>query len=97
MKRSPKSIPQVGTATPCYTLTVSPIQEQAVQVDRPETYRLPLKGGDPYFGLTRSWYYSAEKDGLLQLVRLRKRGNQRGVTLVPYDDVAAIIAAAKLG
>lgn len=69
----------------------------ATPIDRPETYRLPSKGGDPYFGLTRGWYYSAERDGLIQLVRLRKRGNQRGVTLVPYDDVAAIIAAAKLG
>lgn len=65
--------------------------------DRPETFRLPIKGGDPYFGLTRGWYYAAEKDGLIRLVRLRKRGNRRGVTLVPYDDVAALIAAAKLG
>lgn len=64
--------------------------------DRPETYRLPSKGGDPFFGFTRSWYYSAERDGLLRLIRVRTRGRLRGVTLVPYDDVAAIVAAAKL-
>ena len=72
-------------------------KELSVRPDRPDTYRIPIKGGDPYFGLTRSWYYSAEQDGRLRLIRVRKRGKQRGVTLVPYDDVAAIIAAAKLG
>jgi hypothetical protein len=74
--------PLTGAATPSFP-------------DRPETYRLPNKGGDPFFGLTRSWYYQAEQEGILQLIRIRKRGRQRGVTLVPYDDVAAIIAAAK--
>lgn len=62
---------------------------------RPETFRLPRTGPDPFFGLTRSWYYNAEKEGVLRLIRLRQRGRQRGVTLVPYDDVAAFIQAAK--
>lgn len=78
-----------------FTLTPIVSKDKAVQPDRPETYRLPTKGGDPYFGLTRGWYYAAERDGLLRLVRLRMRGRQRGVTLVPYDDVAAIINSAK--
>jgi len=73
------------------------IPASTVPSERPETFRPPKRGGDPYFGLTRSWYYKAEADGLLRLIRLRSRGKQRGVTLVPYDDVAALIAAAKLG
>lgn len=62
---------------------------------RPETFRLPKIGGDPFFGLTRSWYYSAEKEGTLRLIRLRQRGKLRGVVLIPYDDVARIVAAAR--
>jgi hypothetical protein len=58
---------------------------------RPEFFRLPSKGGDPYFGLTRSFYYEAEKRGYWRLVRLRDRGKLRGVTLVPFDAVAAFI------
>jgi len=49
---------------------------------RPEWFRLPKSGGDPYFGLGRSYYYEGEKQGQWTLVRLRKRGKQRGVTLV---------------
>ena len=62
---------------------------------RPEFYRLPSKGGDPFFGLTRSYYYAAESAGLLRLVRLRKRGKTRGITLVPYEKIAALIHAAQ--
>jgi hypothetical protein len=58
---------------------------------RPEFYRLPKRGGDPYFNLTRSWYYQAEKHGLLTLVRLRQRGRRRGVTLVSFNQIAALI------
>lgn len=61
----------------------------------PEAYRLPKKGQrDPHFGLSRSWYYASEKAGELQLLRLRKRGNIRGVTLVPYAAVAELIKKA---
>jgi len=61
----------------------------------PETFRMPARGGDRYFGLTRSWYYAAEKQGLLRLIRLHDRGKLRGVTLVPYDAVAKIIKEAQ--
>lgn len=60
---------------------------------KPEFFRLPTNGGDPHFGLTRSWYYAAEKRGLLRLVRLRERGKLRGVSLVPYDIVSTLIRA----
>lgn len=61
----------------------------------PEAFRLPKRGGDPFFGLTRPWYYAAEKNGLLRLIRLRGRGKLRGVTLVPYDAVAKLIREAQ--
>jgi hypothetical protein len=57
----------------------------------PEFFRLPKSGGDPYFGLGRSYYYEGEQRGCWRLVRIRERGKLRGVTLVPYDAVAAFI------
>ena len=58
---------------------------------RPETFRLPKNGGDPFFGLGRSFYYRGEQLGYWRLIRIRERGKLRGVTLVPYDAVAAFI------
>jgi hypothetical protein len=59
---------------------------------RPEFYRLP-KGtnGDPFFGFRRTFYYEGEKRGYWRLARIRDRGKLRGVTLVPYDAVAAFV------
>ncbi len=57
----------------------------------PEFFRLPKSGGDPYFGLGRSYYYEGEKQGYWSLIRIRHRGKLRGVTLVPYDTIAAFI------
>lgn len=64
---------------------------------RPEFFRLPIRGRDPYYGLTRSFYYEGEKRGYWRLVRLRDRGRQRGVTLVPFDAVAAFVRAQQEG
>lgn len=58
---------------------------------RPEFFRLPKSGGDPYFGLGRSYYYEGEKQGYWRLVRIRQRGKLRGITLVPYDVIAAFV------
>jgi hypothetical protein len=59
---------------------------------RPEFFRLPSRGGgDPFFGFTRSYYYEGETRGYWKLARIRDRGKLRGVTLVPYDAVAAFI------
>lgn len=71
------------------------LENRSPQGHRPEFFRVPSKGPDPWFGLTRSWYYSAEKQGLLRLVRLRQRGKLRGVTLVPFDEVALVILKAQ--
>jgi hypothetical protein len=64
----------------------------AEQLGRPEFYRLPKgSGGDQFFHLTRTFYYEGEKRGYWRLVRIRERGKLRGVTLVPYDAVAAFV------
>jgi hypothetical protein len=60
---------------------------------RPEFFRLPKSGGDPYFGFSRSFYYEAEKRGWLRLVHIRDEGKLRGVTLVPFADVLAFVRA----
>ena len=43
------------------------------------------------FGLTRSWFYSAEAAGLLKLRRVRFPGKNRGVTLVRVADVECLV------
>jgi hypothetical protein len=65
--------------------------EAAISASRPETFRLPKSGGDPFFGITRSFYYRGEELGYWRLIRIRDRGKLRGVTLVPYDAVSAFI------
>jgi hypothetical protein len=61
------------------------------QTSRPEWFRLPSKGGDPYFGFSRTYYYEGEKRGWWHLNRIRERGKLRGITLVPYDTIAAFV------
>lgn len=61
----------------------------------PITYRLPSKGTDPYFGLTRSFYYAAETQGRLTLIRLRSKGKSRGVTLVDFQEVRSLVEEAR--
>lgn len=61
---------------------------------RPEFFRLPIKGVDPHFGLSRSYYYDLDKAGQVRLVRLRKRGSQKGVCLVNYEAMSAYLARA---
>jgi hypothetical protein len=66
-------------------------QTETLGALRPETFRLPKDGVDPFFGLSRSFYYELEKRGLVRLIRIRKRGRQRGVTLIPFDSVARLV------
>ena len=73
-------------------LTVSRDNDTRQSVSRPEFFRLPsVGGGDPYFGFTRTYYYEGEKRGYWKLARIRERGKLRGVTLVPFDAVAAFV------
>jgi hypothetical protein len=71
--------------------TVAPSETAPSASQRPECFRLPKSGGDPYFGFTRSFYYEGEHRGYWRLIRIRERGKLRGVTLVPFDAVAAFV------
>jgi hypothetical protein len=67
-------------------------QHEASLTARPDFYRLPKgSGGDQFFHFTRTFYYEGEKRGYWRLIRIRERGKLRGVTLVPYDAVAAFL------
>ena len=64
---------------------------QAV-LPRIEFFRLPAPGKrDPYFGLSRGWYYKSAELGEIKMVSVRQRGALRGVRLVVYDSVCAYI------
>jgi hypothetical protein len=86
-KRASDSIPNV-----LVSLT-APGEAALSASQRPEFFRLPKPrcGGDPYFHFTRSYYYEGEKNGWWKLVRLRKRGRQRGVTLIPFAEVERFV------
>jgi hypothetical protein len=72
--------------------TIAPLSEAAARASlRPESFRLPKSGGDPHFGIGRSFYYRGEQLGYWRLIRIRERGKQRGITFVPYDQVAAFV------
>jgi hypothetical protein len=65
--------------------------EAARSASRPECFRLPKRGGDPFFGFSRSFYYEGEQRGYWRLIRIRERGKQRGVTLIPFDAIAQFV------
>jgi hypothetical protein len=71
--------------------TVAPNEAASIASQRPDFFRLPKTGGDPYFGFTRSFYYEGENRGYWKLARIRERGKLRGVTLVPFDAVASFV------
>jgi hypothetical protein len=73
-------------------LDTTGLSKTSAALVRPEYFRLPSGGGgDCYFGFSRTFYYEGEKRGYWKLVRIRDRGELRGVTLVPYDAVAAFV------
>ena len=60
-----------------------------------EFFRLPAPGKrDPFFGLSRGWYYKAAAMGEIKMVALRQRDSLRGVRLVVYESVVAYIRRA---
>jgi hypothetical protein len=68
------------------TSIIEASSEAALSASRPETFRLPKpnSGGD-------SFYYRGEELGYWRRIRIRERGKQRGVTLVPFDAVARFV------
>ena len=62
---------------------------------RVEFFRLPKpRERDPYFGMSRAWYYSAAATGEIKMISVRKRNAMRGVRLVVYDSVHDYICRA---
>jgi len=78
-----------------HPVTQQLLREVKARIDlrnpHPEFFRLPKCGGDPHFGFGRSYYYEGEQRGYWKLVRIRERGKLRGITLVPYEAVAAFV------
>jgi hypothetical protein len=73
----------------------NPIHGQEPAAQRVEFFRLPPPGKrDPFFGLSRGWYYKAFAAGEIKMVALRQRNAVRGVRLVVYESVAAFIRRA---
>jgi len=59
---------------------------------RPETFRLPKPGTtDQFFGFSRSFYYVGEQRRYWKLIRICSENRERGVTLVPFDEVEAFV------
>lgn len=63
----------------------------ANETTRPEFIRLPTKGRDPFFGLTRSYFYQLIERGQIESFTLRERGKKNGCRLVSYDSVRDFI------
>lgn len=61
---------------------------------QPVCFPLPSRGGDPHFGLSRSYYYGLEKSGLIRMKRLRMPGRTRSRVLVPFKDALDLIQKA---
>ncbi|HKB89650.1 MAG TPA: hypothetical protein VKC60_03920 [Opitutaceae bacterium] len=61
----------------------------------PEFVPLPSVGGDPVCRLSRSFWYAAEKKGLINLTRVRLPGRMRGRVLLPVPQAIALVQ--KLG
>ena len=63
--------------------------------DLPTTYRVPrVRERDPFFQLSRAWYYGQEVSGGLKMIRLRDKGKTRGVTLIRTADILALLGEA---
>ena len=57
----------------------------------PEWMRLPTRGYDPIFGLSRSWYYSQIAAGSIRSANLKRKGCLTGVRLVNVGSVRELI------
>jgi hypothetical protein len=90
---SKRALKKITNSIPNALVSLSGPDQAALSVSRPETYRLPQanSGGDPYFHFSRSLYYLGEKRRWWRLIRVKERGKQRGITLVPFDAVARFV------
>jgi len=70
--------------------TTTPPQAPAGTV-KAEFVELPSRGSARVCGMSRSWWYKAERRGLIRMARPRLPGNVRGRTLLPVDEAVALI------
>lgn len=85
-----KEMPMNSETTPNPTLA------EAV-APRVEFFRLPgPRQRDPFFGLSRGWYYKAASLGEIKMIAVRRRNALRGVRLIVYDSVADHIRRAAM-
>ena len=57
----------------------------------PEFVPLKVSGGDGVTGMSRSWWYGCEAQGLIKLVRIRKPGQVKPRVLLPVADAVALV------
>ena len=57
----------------------------------PIAFPLPARGGDRFWGLSRSTWYSLERKGVIHFLRIRLPGNIRGRVLIDYAEAAAAL------
>jgi hypothetical protein len=75
--------------------SITSLHVPSVASPRVEFFRLPAPGKrDPFFGLSRGWFYKAASLGEIKMVSVRQRNALRGVRLVVYDSVADYIRRA---
>jgi len=56
-----------------------------------EWFRMPSRGNDPIFGLSRAWYYNAIKKGQIISASLKQGNSLRGVRLINVRSVRELI------
>ena len=70
-------------------------QAQTQPPVRPEFVRFPRNGErEPHTGLTRAFLYSLAKTNEIRTIKLRKRGNNAGVSLIVFDSLIDYITRA---
>ena len=92
MNKKTKSALSIAIKAEGTTRTLPSIAQQTGQVRgfMPEFTNLPARGGDAVCGLSRSFWYSAEREGLITLVRTRRPGQVRGRAVKLLEDPGQI-------
>jgi hypothetical protein len=72
-----------------------PISALSLPAGHPEYVPLRVAGGDAVCNLSRSFWYKAERAGLIQLTRVRLPGRRRVRVLLPVLQAIALLQ--KLG
>jgi len=84
----------VSKETTLSTNNIKQLKAEMVREMEPEFFRLPPdRSHDPYFGLTRGWYYLAIKRGWIKSVALRAPGSIKGVRLISFQSVKNFLNA----